>query len=137
MADFDKMMSVLEEAGKRFKLLIDEAIRIAAFHLSGKRKLGIALLQHRAHGGDRASSQSANVLGDGPLAAIDKDRRSRFKALARIPAVAFEGRGEEGGAHPGTRHQPRDALPPTCARPRRSCLLPRRRRPMGPALDRV
>ena len=89
LADFDRMMSVLDEAGKRFKLLVDEAIRVATFQLNGKRKLGLALMEHVGHGGYRARSQTANLLGEGALAGIDKDRRSRYKALARIPEDAF------------------------------------------------
>lgn len=91
LADFDRMMSVLEEAGQRFKFLIDEAIRIATFQLSGKRKLGLALLQHPVHGGDRARSQRAKLTADSPQVAIDKDRRRRYKALARIPDDLFAG----------------------------------------------
>jgi hypothetical protein len=91
LADFDRMMAVLEEASARFGVLIEEAIRIAAFQLSGKRKLGLALLQSSIHGGDRARSQTANLLGSSATAAIDKDRRRRYKALARIPEDAFTG----------------------------------------------
>jgi hypothetical protein len=91
LADFDRMMAVLEEASARFGFLIEEAIRIASFQLSGKRKLGLALLQSSIHGGDRARSQTANLLGGGAQAAIDKDRRRRYKALARIPEDAFTG----------------------------------------------
>ena len=50
LMDFDAMMSVLEEAATRFKIAIDEAIRVAVFHLEGKRKLGLDLAQWHAHG---------------------------------------------------------------------------------------
>jgi hypothetical protein len=91
LADFDRMMAVLEEASARFGFLIEEAIRIASFQLSGKRRLGHALLQSSIHGGDRSRSHTANLLGSGTQAAIDKDRRRRYKALARIPEDVFTG----------------------------------------------
>jgi hypothetical protein len=87
---FDSMMSVLEEAGRQFDIAIDEAIRIAAFHLTGKRKLGLALLHRTNHGGDRSRSHAANVVEEGQSRLIDKDRRRRYKALARVQADLFE-----------------------------------------------
>jgi hypothetical protein len=53
------------------------------------------LLQSSIHGGDRARSQTANLLGSSAQAAIDKDRRRRYKALAPLQAW-------RGGATQGT-----------------------------------
>lgn len=91
LIDFDSMMSLLDEAARRFGIAIDEAIGIATCHLQGKRRLGLALMHHVKHGGDRTRSQHANLIDEELLRRIDKDRRSRYKALARVPQVTFEG----------------------------------------------
>lgn len=91
LTDFDAMMSVLEEAGKQFQIAIGEAIHFAACHLQGKRKLGLALMQLVGHGGDRSSSQRASGTENALSRRIDKDRRCRYKALARVPDEVFEG----------------------------------------------
>lgn len=90
LASFDSIMTVLEEAGRQFEIVIDEAIRIATFHLKGKRKLGLALLQHVKHGGDRSRSHDANLADEALTRLIGKDRRRRYKALARVPAETFD-----------------------------------------------
>jgi hypothetical protein len=91
LLDFDNLLALLEEAGRRFDVAIEEAIRVAAYHLRAKRKLGLALTQHVGWGGDRSSSHPANLNDNGAFARVQKDKASRYRKLAVVPEDKFEG----------------------------------------------
>ena len=70
----------------RFKL--DETIRVAAFDLITKRKIGAFLLQVDMRGGDRAKRQRASLLAK-ILEVLGKDKVKRCRAIARVEEQHF------------------------------------------------
>lgn len=85
---FEKMVSVLKKAGEQFRVVRDEAIRIASIDLITARKIGVVLLQVMKHGGDRSSGHRDHLLAK-LLADLGESKVKRCKQIARIEGSIF------------------------------------------------
>ena len=81
-------MSVLKKAGEQFRVVRDEAIRIASFDLITARKIGVILLQVMKHGGDRTSGHRDHLLAK-LLEDLGESKVKRCKQIARIEESSF------------------------------------------------
>ena len=85
---FEKMVSVLKKAGEQFRVVREEAIRIASFDLITARKIGVILLQVMKHGGDRTSGHRDHLLAK-LLEDLGESKVKRCKQIARIEESCF------------------------------------------------
>jgi len=90
LANLEKAAAALQAFAKHHDAMKSQLAEISAFHMRARRKLGVLLSQTVKHGGDRASSHSANLLEGAESKLVNKDASSRFQLLAAIPEDVFE-----------------------------------------------
>ena len=90
LISFERMVSVLKKAGEQFRVVREEAIRIATCDINTQRKIGTLLLQVDRRGGDGAKSHADSLLKR-LLDELGKNKVKRYRAIARIDEAHFTG----------------------------------------------